>query len=57
MMELSEIEIGLVGGGMNLEGYRLSENVDRQYWTQEGNIWVLYSYSGQCLATSLTKPT
>ena len=54
--ELSASEIQAVSGGFNLDGYRTSENVEEQYWQKEGNMWVLYSSRGVCLATSFTSP-
>jgi hypothetical protein len=56
MRALSEAEVAAVAGGVRLENYRTSDNVDEQYWQQEGNMWVLYTRSGRCLAAQFENP-
>lgn len=56
MRELLETEVTAVCGGMRLDDYRMSTNVDEQYWVQEGNMWVLYARSGRCLAAQFERP-
>lgn len=56
MRELSEAEVTAVSGGVRLDNYRTSTNVDEQYWQQEGSMWVLYTRSGRCLAAQFTNP-
>jgi hypothetical protein len=56
VVELTASEIEQVSGGLDLSGVGFSENVTRQYWTKEGNLYVLYNTSGQCIAAQFNSP-